>query len=258
MAAESLQLEHEAYMLRSQGKGKGHSGFHNQRHFDISGSVSFQERKARLAQLKSRTECRRFGQKGHWSGDSACPKGGRKEGGKKSNKSSPTSSPTSSGKHGSNSGKTNKPRVVYFSMAEDEKTAAQGPRVAMMAYRGARPKASSGGRASPPPECLNAGAGTTSLSSPTTSPQCSSMAMATAPISMLSSLIPSIAADPGALPDREAIERAWMMQQQVRLEVAEQNSLEEVKPEAGSSQGDLGETALNHLRMQELLEPFEL
>ncbi len=35
LAAESLQLEHEAYMLRSQGKGKGHSGFHNQRHFDI-------------------------------------------------------------------------------------------------------------------------------------------------------------------------------------------------------------------------------
>ncbi len=195
--------------------------------------MSFQERKARLAQLKSRTEC----------GDSACPKGGRKGGGKKSNKSSPTSSPTSSGKHGSSSGKTNKPRVVYFSMAEDEKATAQGPRVAMMAYRGARPKATSGGRAIPPPECLNAGAGTTPLSSPTTSPQSSSMAMATAPISMLSSLIPSIAADPGALPDREAIERAWMMQQQVRLEVAEQNSSEEAKPEAGSAQEDLGDTA---------------
>ena len=220
LAAESLQLEQEAYMLRAQGKGKGHSGFRGERQFDVKGSVSFHERKARLAQLKSRTECRRCGQKGHWSGDSVCPKGGRKGGGKKSNRSSPTSSPTASGKHGGN-GKNYKPRAVYFSMAEDEKATTQGPRVAMMAYRGARPKASSGGRAIPPPECLNA-APTTSMSSPTASSHSSSMAMAAAPISMLSSLIPSIASNPDALPDREAIERAWRMQQAVRQEVGEQ------------------------------------
>ena len=58
LAAESLQLENEAYMLRTQGKGKGHGGFHQQQQFDISGQVSFQERKARLAQLKAKTECR--------------------------------------------------------------------------------------------------------------------------------------------------------------------------------------------------------
>ena len=75
LAAETLQLEHEAYLLRGHGKGKGHGGFQPHRHFDISGSVSLQERKARLAQLKSRTECRRCGAKGHWSGDAACPKG---------------------------------------------------------------------------------------------------------------------------------------------------------------------------------------
>ena len=78
LAAESLQLENEAYMLRTQGKGKGHGGFQQQRQFDISGQVSFQERKARLAQLKAKTECRRCGMKGHWSGDAACPKGPRK------------------------------------------------------------------------------------------------------------------------------------------------------------------------------------
>ena len=43
LAAETLQLEHEAYMLRHQGKGKGHSGFSQQRQFDISGSVSFRK-----------------------------------------------------------------------------------------------------------------------------------------------------------------------------------------------------------------------
>jgi len=75
LAAESLQLEHEAYLPRGHGKGKRHGGFQPHRHFDISGSVSLQEREARLAQLKSRTECRRCGAKGHWSGDAACPKG---------------------------------------------------------------------------------------------------------------------------------------------------------------------------------------
>lgn len=57
LAAESLQLEQEAYFVRNQGKGKGHGGFQPHRSFDISGQVSFQERKARLAQLKAKTEC---------------------------------------------------------------------------------------------------------------------------------------------------------------------------------------------------------
>ena len=91
LAAESLQLEHEAYLLRGHGKGKGHGGFQAQRQFDISGSVSFQERKARLAQLKARTECRRCGAKGHWSGDAACPKGQKKGGSKKHQGTSQTS-----------------------------------------------------------------------------------------------------------------------------------------------------------------------
>ncbi len=59
-AAECFQLEHEAYLVRHKGKGKGFNGFGQQRQFDITGSVSFQERKARLAQLKAKTECRRW------------------------------------------------------------------------------------------------------------------------------------------------------------------------------------------------------
>ena len=120
LAAESLQLEHEAYLLRGHGKGKGHGGFQAQRQFDISGSVSFQERKARLAQLKARTECRRCGAKGHWSGDAACPKGQKKGGSKKHQGTSQTSTrPPQSAQGGKSSNKNAKPRVVYFSHRGD-------------------------------------------------------------------------------------------------------------------------------------------
>ena len=66
LAAEAIQLEAEAYFVRNQAKGKGHSGFPSKQ-FEVSGSLSLQEKKARLQQLKSRTECRRCGQRGHWS-----------------------------------------------------------------------------------------------------------------------------------------------------------------------------------------------
>ena len=71
LAAEALQLEYEAYSVRSHAKGKGHGGFAGQRHFEVSGSLSLQEKRARLQQLKLKTECRKCGQKGHWSGDNA-------------------------------------------------------------------------------------------------------------------------------------------------------------------------------------------
>ena len=118
LAAETLQLEHEAYLLRGHGKGKGHGGFQAQRQFDISGQVSLQERKARLAQLKAKTECRRCGGRGHWSGDSVCPKGSGKKGSKKSSGGGSTASTKPSGASGGKSGGKPKQRVVY---------SAQGP-----------------------------------------------------------------------------------------------------------------------------------
>ena len=110
-----------------------------------------------MAQLKAKTECRRCGAKGHWSGDPQCPKsprksfgGGHRKGGGSSSKGSSSAS-TSGGKR---DGKQ-KPRVVYFSMGE-EKPEVQGPvqRFAGLALR-------SEGRQIPPP---------TSLSSPTRPP----------------------------------------------------------------------------------------
>ena len=117
LAAETLQLEYEAYNLRQHAKGKGHGGFQNQKQFDIAGHISIQEKRARLQQLKSRTECRRCGQRGHWSGDPQCPKGG----GKRSTKGKGSSSAASSTK----GGKPPKQRIVYFGLKED--IAGSGP-----------------------------------------------------------------------------------------------------------------------------------
>ena len=164
LAAESLQLEYEAYMLRGHGKGKGHGGFQAQRQFEISGNVSFQERKARLAQLKARTECRKCGQKGHWSGDPVCPKGNRKGGSKKSTSPSTASTrPSQSAGGGKHGGKPPKPRVVYFSHRGDADSGADGwSYMAMRSEpndpkmpRGARPKAK--GTCIPPPTSLTSG-----------------------------------------------------------------------------------------------------
>ena len=177
LAAESLQLENEAYMLRTQGKGKGHGGFGQQRQFDISGQVSFQERKARLAQLKAKTECRRCGMKGHWSGDAACPKGPRK--GSHSPKKGSHGSPTSS-KGGSKGKSNNKPRVVYFSMTNTDPGPKDGFGLMAVEFTGAR---------IPPPSSLSSPvpAGTTSGTIGTSS-SASTTSLAQAPISMLSSI----------------------------------------------------------------------
>ena len=190
LAAESLQLEHEAYMLRHQGKGKGHHGFSQQRQFDISGSVSFQERKARLAQLKSRTECRRCGQKGHWSGDASCPKGSGKRASSPTKKGFSPSSRTSNTSGSGGKGNKTKPRVVYFSMVDNSGPGSSHDGVGFMALHH---------NEVPPPSSLDAG--TTSGTRPMTSLQ-SSSASGFAPISMLSSisLPPSASLAPATMP----------------------------------------------------------
>ena len=43
LAAEAIQLEHEAYFVRGQAKGNGHGGFSGSRQFEVSGSLSLQE-----------------------------------------------------------------------------------------------------------------------------------------------------------------------------------------------------------------------
>ena len=80
IAQHVMQAEQEAYFAKK-GAGKG-KGFRQPpaRQFQVTGSLSLEERRAKVAALKARTTCRRCGARGHWSGDPTCPhtKGGKK------------------------------------------------------------------------------------------------------------------------------------------------------------------------------------
>ncbi len=194
LAAESIQLEYEAYNVRSQAKGKGHGGFGAARHFEVSGQLSLQERKARLQLLKSKTECRRCGQRGHWSGDPQCPKGSRRQdgstGGKpSSSKSSSGGRSKSGGKKGGKPGQNPKPRVVYFALGESGATS-DGDQGFMALRSDADPgdarQPNAQGVCIPPPSCLG---GTTPTSRTMTSPlQSPTPVESFAPLSMSTAL----------------------------------------------------------------------
>ena len=127
-AAEILQAEAEVYYAR-QSAAEGQKGFAwgGSRNFQVQGQLSFEEKKARLQQVKNRTTCKRCGQYGHWQDDPICPKGSGRKGkskGKKASSSSGVSSASTSGSKGKGgkSGKNEKPRNVYFTINEYEGT----------------------------------------------------------------------------------------------------------------------------------------
>ena len=132
-AADVIQAEAEVYFTKQRAQQKGHHGFNNKR-FEVRGQLSLEERKARVTALKSRTSCRACGARGHWSGDSMCPKGGGK--GKRSPSSTSTSSTKGAGKNkgkGANDkGGGFKPRTVYFAVSDPEPVEPKG----FMANRG--------------------------------------------------------------------------------------------------------------------------
>ncbi|CAE7548535.1 unnamed protein product, partial [Symbiodinium necroappetens] len=132
-AAEVLQSEGEAYMLRQQATQRGHHGFQNKR-YEFRGEMSIEERKARISSLKERTTCKRCGQQGHWANDASCPKGK----GKRPHKGAPTASSASSSastaaskSKGKGKGGPFKPRPVYFAISEPD----QAAKTAMMATK---------------------------------------------------------------------------------------------------------------------------
>ena len=71
--AEALQLDAVAMVAwqRFSGKGKGKSKGNN---------LSLEDRKRRLAELKSRTNCQACGARGHWARDDFCPKNAKRDG----------------------------------------------------------------------------------------------------------------------------------------------------------------------------------
>ena len=85
--AEALQLDAVAMVAwqRFNGKGKGKSkgkgnGKGKGKGKNKGDNLSFEERKRRLAELKSRTNCQACGARGHWAGDDICPKNAENEG----------------------------------------------------------------------------------------------------------------------------------------------------------------------------------
>ena len=75
--AEALQLDAVAMVAwqRFNDKGKGKSKGKNK-----GNNLSLEERKKRLAELKSRTNCQTCGARGHWAGDDTCPKNAKNDG----------------------------------------------------------------------------------------------------------------------------------------------------------------------------------
>ena len=85
--AEALQLDAVAMVAwqRFNGKGKGKSKGKGKvkgkgKGKNKGNNLSLEERKKRLAELKSRTNCQACDARGHWAGDDTCPKNANNDG----------------------------------------------------------------------------------------------------------------------------------------------------------------------------------
>ena len=82
--AEALQLDAVAMVawqrFNGKGKSKGKEKVKGKGKGKNKGNnLSLEERKKRLADLKSRTNCQACGARGHWAGDDTCPKNAKNE-----------------------------------------------------------------------------------------------------------------------------------------------------------------------------------
>ena len=176
-ASEITHAENEAYYNRKGATAKGYPGM-KAPPFEISGSFTLDEKRARLQSLKARTTCRKCGAVGHWSGDAICPltKGKGKMTAPRAGASSTSISPGAGRgavpkeNHFKRAAAKSKPCAVYLSLREH-----QGPShpTANLAYRTpASPhRQPQDYRRVPPPRSLDeaAASGSTALSPTTTS-----------------------------------------------------------------------------------------
>ena len=152
-AAEIIQADFEAYWTKKGASSKGQKDFRPPP-FEISGSFTLDEKKAKLQQLKARTTCRKCGAVGHWSGDAQCPllKGKGKShlsrAGAPPSSTSATSSkaPPRENPHAGRQPAKSKPRTVYFSIKEHH---GPGDGTALLAFR-----TPGNFNRAPPPDCL--------------------------------------------------------------------------------------------------------
>ena len=108
---------------------KGHTGFQKPQ-FELSGSFSLDDKRAKLQALKARTTCRRCGAIGHWSGDANCPlqkRKGKKSSGKGAYEHHEHYQPPCKGEDT----KGQKTRMVYFSISETAPTGAPQAHLAL-------------------------------------------------------------------------------------------------------------------------------
>ncbi|CAE7892444.1 RE1 [Symbiodinium sp. KB8] len=159
-AASLLQVEQEAHFARKGAAQKGGFRPPPPRQFAVTGSLNLEERKKKVAELKSRTTCRRCGQRGHWQGDPHCPhtKGAGRHGKNRPGTTTTTTSTSASSASspGAKGGKPGKARPIYFAIREGEP--ASGDRTAHLALRREHQVPATGAdyRAAPPPRGLDA------------------------------------------------------------------------------------------------------
>ena len=170
-AADVIQAEEEAYWSRKGAHSKGHAPM-KPPPFEVSGSFTMDEKKARLLSLKARTSCRKCGAVGHWSGDAQCPlnrgkgKFGKSGGGAPSSSSSGFGRGRAPGRgtqHSGRGGGKDKPRTVYFSIREPDAGDPKG----FLALRS--PDPTGGYRQVPPPSSLTSAPPATSAAATSSS-----------------------------------------------------------------------------------------
>ncbi|CAE7746374.1 unnamed protein product, partial [Symbiodinium necroappetens] len=166
-AADVIQAEEEAFWSRKGASSKGHAPM-KPPPFEISGTFSMDEKKAKLLQLKARTTCRKCGNVGHWSGDAQCPLNKGKGKTKNPRAGAPSSSLSSTGwagrghppgrgtSHAGRGSGKDKPRTVYFSIKEGGNEAQHG----YLAFR-TPDRGRAGYNAVPPPSSLTTPPATT-------------------------------------------------------------------------------------------------
>ena len=79
--ANFIQEGATAFRAFGKGKGKGKSKGKGKGKYPVRPSnLSIEDRRKKLQELKSRTECKECGRKGHWKGDKECTMNTQKTG----------------------------------------------------------------------------------------------------------------------------------------------------------------------------------
>ena len=136
---DTVETEAAAYFTRQQAAQRGHSVPAGHNPYQTNAPVSDQEKQARVLAAKQRSRCRACGQQGHWQRDWICPKRkggfkGKSKGFKGKKGGFKSKGDGKSGGSSNGSSPTGKPRIVYFSLRDEDE--GDGSGFAGMVLRG--------------------------------------------------------------------------------------------------------------------------